>query len=344
MSLRRLTVTFGLGLLVGFGLVTASHSKSYQSLCEEEIHAMSEEQMRSLVAQTKEDSSALHGILRCASPETFHRLVSVYFPDKNDLSSGEDRAAAIGKDETWLVTAWEKLVKRQEEDLGGAQTPPSDAATADADETVTERRTVTQGSQPVSSEPPSGSSQSEGPSDNGQVPSSTDPSTDPVSSTSEPAAPSSTKTEVVEPSSSSRPEPSESTTKQQEPSTSSTETSEQKPSSTSTREEVSKETTTTKSQPETTSSSQEQKTTSSSSDGTSTTEEASSSSTLSSLPSSFSTSIARSTSKSVPDRTKTSDSMCSVPSILLFEFACILFGLTTPMLFVPSLSRSPYCP
>ncbi|KAK0383533.1 hypothetical protein NLU13_9444 [Sarocladium strictum] len=181
MNPRRFTVTFGLGLLVGFGLV-ASRSRPHRALCPQQIHASNEHEIKALVEQTKDDTSALSEILRCASPETFHRMVSVYFPEPGKPESDSGRAQAIGNDETWLLTAWEKLVKRQDDGTGDPSTP-SGSATDDG-AVVTHTTTVT-----------------------ADAPTSSDPVPDPATTSSEPVTNTATgvptSTEVPQPSSTS---------------------------------------------------------------------------------------------------------------------------------------------
>ncbi|KAL2207663.1 hypothetical protein CC79DRAFT_769069 [Sarocladium strictum] len=172
MNPKRSVITIGLGLLVGFGLVSANRSRPHRALCSHEIHAANEHEIKALVEQTKDDTSALSEILRCASPETFHRLVSVYFPERTKQESENGRAEAIGTDEAWLVTAWEKLVKRQDDGSGEPSTP-SDSATDAGAGVVTETTTVA-ADPPTTSDPVV------------EDPTTTDPGSNPEPTTSDP--------------------------------------------------------------------------------------------------------------------------------------------------------------
>ncbi|KAH8177282.1 hypothetical protein LIA77_02364 [Sarocladium implicatum] len=254
MNLRRFTVTFGVGLLVGFGLVTASRTRPNRALCPQEVHASNEHEMKALVEQTKDDASALSEMLRCASPETFHKLVSVYFPDRSKPEADDSRSAAIGKDETWLLTAWEKLVKRQDDGTGNPATP-SDTATEGAGDAASGSATVTDpvSSDPASNDDPSvtqpGSDPEPTSSDLPVDPSSSDPASDPSSSDPVSQSPPNTDTDA-----------GQSTTVQQPPSSS---TSQSLPESTSEEPATSEEPSTSESvAPETTSTSTEESSTS----------------------------------------------------------------------------------
>lgn len=254
MNPKRSVITIGLGLLVGFGLVSANRSRPHRALCSHEIHAANEHEIKALVEQTKDDTSALSEILRCASPETFHRLVSVYFPERTKQESENGRAEAIGTDETWLLTAWEKLVKRQEDGSGEPSTPLDSATDAGAG-VVTETTTVA--ADPATTSDPVV-----------EDPTTTDPASDAEPTTSDPPVDQSTEVDEptsvdVPPSSSTVEELPQSTTEPvEEPSSSSSIPAEETSTSAepveSTTEATSESTTTsqttTSREPETTSS------------------------------------------------------------------------------------------
>lgn len=256
MNPKRSVITIGLGLLVGFGLVSANRSRPHRALCSHEIHAANEHEIKALVEQTKDDTSALSEILRCASPETFHRLVSVYFPERTKQESENGRAEAIGTDEAWLVTAWEKLVKRQNDGSGEPSTP-SDSATDAGAGVVTETTTVA-ADPPTTSDPVV------------EDPTTTDPGSNPEPTTSDPPADQSTEVDAptsvdVPPSSSTVEELPESTTESVEETSSSssipveeTSTSQSVESTTeATSESTTTSQTTTSREPESTSSDEE---------------------------------------------------------------------------------------
>ena len=336
MNLRRLTVCLGAGFLVGCGLSTASRTKSHRALCSQEVHAFNEHEMQALVEQTKDDTSALSEMLRCASPETFHKLVSVYFPDRSKPEEDGSRSAAIGKDETWLLTAWDKLVKRQEDGAGNPATP-SDSATDAAGDAGSGTATVT-GDDSVSSEPSvtePGSDTEPTTSEIPANPSSSDPVAEPSSDpVSEP--PQNTETEIDEPTSVQQP-PSSSTSQELPESTSEEPATSEEPS---TSEEVAPETTsasseevpsTTEQVPSTTSTTtQERPESSTSSEGMSSSEELHLSSTLSTsssfpsssapVPSSTSSSFDVSTS-TLPKETSTEHGTFSPKKALVFPLA-----------------------